>query len=66
MMDNFVEILRQLQTRNEYSSSGGITPFKVHINFYIPIFEVQIDAYVVDKWLNLLEGYFSVHNFLNR
>jgi len=21
---------------------------------------------VVDKWLNLLEGYFSVHNFSNR
>jgi hypothetical protein len=26
----------------------------------------QIDADVVDKWLNLLEGYFSVHNFSNK
>jgi hypothetical protein len=34
--------------------------------FSIPIFEGQIDAYVVDKWLNLLEGYFFVHNFSNR
>jgi hypothetical protein len=42
------------------------TPFKLQINFDIPIFEVQIDADVVDKWLNLLEGYFSVHNFSNR
>ena len=30
------------------------------------IFEGQIDTYVVDKWLNLLEGYFSVHKFSNR
>jgi hypothetical protein len=34
--------------------------------FYIPIFEGQIDAYVVDKWLNMIEGYFCVHNFLDR
>jgi hypothetical protein len=46
--------------------SGGATPFKVQINFNIPIFEVQIDEDVVDKWLNLLEGYCSVHNFSNR
>ena len=26
----------------------------------------MIDADVVDKWLNLLEGYFSVHNFSDR
>jgi hypothetical protein len=26
----------------------------------------MIDADVVDKWLNLLEGNFSVHNFSNR
>jgi hypothetical protein len=25
-----------------------------------------IDADTIDKWLNLLEGYFSVHNFSNR
>ena len=25
-----------------------------------------MDANAVDKWLNLLEGYFSVHNFFNR
>jgi hypothetical protein len=25
-----------------------------------------IDADVVDKWLNLLEGYFSVYNFFGR
>jgi hypothetical protein len=28
--------------------------------------KVQIDADVVDKWLNLIEGYFSIHNFSNR
>jgi hypothetical protein len=35
------------------------------MNFDIPIFEGKIDAYVVDKWLNLLEGYFYIHNFSN-
>jgi hypothetical protein len=66
MMDSFVQILRRLPTGNASSSSGGVAPFKVKINFDIPIFEGQIDTDVVDKWLNLLEGYFFVHNFSNR
>jgi hypothetical protein len=66
MMDSFAQILRQLPTGDTSSSSIGATPFKVQINFDIPIFEGHIDAYAVDKWLNLLEGYFSVHNFSNR
>jgi hypothetical protein len=65
MMDNFMQILRQLPTIDASSSSRGTAPFKVQINVDIPIFEVQIDADVVDKWLNLLEGYFSVHNFFD-
>jgi hypothetical protein len=48
------------------SSSRGVAPFKVQINFNILVFEGQIDADGVDKWLNLLEGYFSFHNFSNR
>jgi hypothetical protein len=36
------------------------------VNFDIPLFEGLIDADVVDKWLNLLEGYFLVHNFSDR
>ena len=35
-------------------------------NFEIPIFDGRIDAKVVDKWLNLLGGYFSVHDFSDR
>jgi hypothetical protein len=31
------------------SSSGHETPFKVHVNFDIPLFEGLIDAYAVDK-----------------
>ena len=65
-MDSFAQILRWLPTCDTYSSSGGTAPFKVQINFDIPIFEGQIDADGVDKWLNLLEGYFSIHNFSNR
>jgi hypothetical protein len=66
MMDSFVQILRRLPTGDASSSSKGVAPFKVQINFDIPIFEGHIDTDVVDKWLNLLEGYFSVHNFSNR
>jgi hypothetical protein len=66
MMDSFTQILRRLPTGEAYSSSGHTTPFKVQVNFDIPIFEGLIDADVGDKWLNLLEGYFSVHNFSDR
>ena len=66
MMDSFTQILQWPQTGDASSSSRGDVPFKVKINFDIPIFESQIDTYVVDKWLNLLEGYFYVHNFSNR
>jgi hypothetical protein len=58
MMDSFSKILQRLPTSDVSSSSGGIATFKVHINFDIPIFEGQKDTNVVDKWLNLLEGYF--------
>jgi hypothetical protein len=42
------------------------TPFMVHINFYISLFEVLIDSDVVDKWLSLLEGHFLIKIFSNR
>jgi hypothetical protein len=65
MMDNFAQILRRLpmvvveasSTRSHFSS---VTPFKVQLNIYIPLFEGQIDADALEKWLNLLEGYYSV------
>ena len=66
MMDNFAQILQRLPKSDAWASisySGNATPFKVQVNFEIPIFEGQIDADAVDKWLNLLEGYFSVHEF---
>jgi hypothetical protein len=42
MMDSFTQILRRLPTGDASSSSGGATPFKVQINFDIPIFEGQM------------------------
>ena len=45
---------------------GDKTAFKVHVNFDIPSFEGQIDAYALDNWLNVLEWYLSIHNFFNR
>jgi hypothetical protein len=44
MMDNFAQILRRLPTGDTSSSSGHTTPFKVQVNFDIPLFEGQIDA----------------------
>jgi hypothetical protein len=70
MMENFSHILQCLLIETcPYSLSyhfGGTSQFKVKINFDIPIFECQIDADVLEKWLNILEGYFSVHNFFKR
>jgi hypothetical protein len=70
MMENFSHILQRLSITTGASSSsghfGGTSPFKVQVNFDIPIFEGQIDADALEKWLNLLEGYFSVHNFSDR
>jgi hypothetical protein len=70
MIENFSRILQCLPIALGASSSnehfGGTSPFKVHVNFDIPIFEGQIDADALDKWLNLLEGYFSLHNFSNK
>jgi hypothetical protein len=66
MINNFAQILLRLPIRDTSSSSSHATPFKVQVNFDIPLFEGLIDAYVLDKWLNLLEGYFLVHNFSDR
>ena len=70
LMENFSHILQRLSIASgSYSSSGhfgGTSPFKLHINFDIPIFEGQIDAEALEKWLTLLEGYFSVHNFFDK
>jgi hypothetical protein len=66
MMDNFAQILQRLPTEDTSSSRIHATPFKIQVNFDILLFEGLIDADVVDKWLNLLEGYFSVHNFFDR
>ena len=66
MMENFFHILQHLPIEiGTFSSSdhfGGTAPFKVQVNFDIPVFEGQIDVDSLEKWLNLLEGYFSVHN----
>jgi hypothetical protein len=69
MMDNFAQILQRIPTSGASTSNnhfGGTTPFKVQVNFDIPIFEGQIYENVVDRWLNLLEGYLLVHEFSNR
>ena len=59
MMEFFSQILQRGPTTVDTSSSrshfGGVTPFKVQVNFDIPMFEGQIDADALEKWLNMLE-----------
>jgi hypothetical protein len=43
---------------------GGVTPFKVQVNFDIHLFEGNIDVDDLEKWLNMLEGYYSVQKKL--
>ena len=56
MMDSFAQILlRMSTTTSAYSMSsqfGDATPFKVQVNFDIPLFEGHIDADALDNWLN--------------
>jgi hypothetical protein len=53
MMENFSHILQRLSIALGTSSSsdhfGGTFPFKVHVNFYIPIFEGRVDMDALDK-----------------
>jgi hypothetical protein len=50
-----------------FSASGhfeGTSPFKIQVNFDILVFKGHIDADALEKWLNMLEGYFSVTRFV--
>jgi hypothetical protein len=53
MMENFFDILQRLPIELGASSSrfhfGGTSPFKVQVNFDIPVFEGQIDAEALEK-----------------
>jgi hypothetical protein len=70
MMENFSQILRRMPTTTSTSSLnnhfGSVAPFKVQVNFDIPVFKGQIDGDALDKWLNVLEGYLFVHKFFDR
>jgi len=65
MMENFSHILQRLSIASS-DHFGGNSHFKVQVNFYISIFEGQIDVDALEKWLYLLEGYLFIHNFSNR
>jgi hypothetical protein len=53
----------ETETSSTSSHFKGATPFKVQVNFDIPLFEGRIDSYALEKWLKLLEGYYSVQSF---
>jgi hypothetical protein len=65
MMEDFTQILRRLLMATTKASLIRIhftsaTPFKVQVNFDMPLFEDQIDVDALEKWLNILEGYYFV------
>lgn len=64
MMHNFTKILQWLSTIVEASSKndnfGGATPFKIQVNFDIPLFEGQLQVDTLKKWLNKLEIYYYI------
>ena len=70
MMDSFSQILLGMPATTSASSTSSWfrdeNPFKVQVNFDIPLFEGHINADAVDNWLNVIEGHFSVHNFSDR
>jgi len=69
MMNNFSQTLQWIPTIDASSSNSHIrstVPFKVQVNFDITIYKFQINENFVDKWLNQLEGYFSIHSFFDR
>jgi hypothetical protein len=70
MMENFTHILQHLPIATDTSSSsdlfGGTSSFKVQVSYDIPVFEGQIDANALEKWLNLLDGCFFIDNFSDR
>lgn len=69
MIEYLSHILQQLPTRNKSSSgshSRDATPFKMQVNFDIPILEGQIDGDTINRWLNLLEINVLVHDFSNQ
>jgi len=59
-MESVSHILQCMLITTDASSSSnhfrGTSPFKVQVNFDIPVFEGQIDANALAKWLNMLEG----------
>ena len=58
MMDIFSHILLRMMTMENAPSTskcfGDETPFKVQVNFDIPLFEGKIDVDSLYQWLNVL------------
>ena len=52
-------MLTTMNATSMRSILGGANPFKVQVNFDIPLFEGNIYVDSLDKWLSVLEGYFS-------
>ena len=60
MMDNFSQILRRMMTLADTPSTsshfGGVTPFKVQVNFDIPLFEGNTDSDSLEKMVDSVRG----------
>jgi hypothetical protein len=68
MMEKLAQILQRpslvaVEASSTSNNFASAMPFKVQVNFDIPLFQCQIDVDSLEKWLNLLEGYYSVQKF---
>ena len=61
--DNFQQQRRHLQ---QVVTLEIKTPLKIQVNFDIPLFEGQIYIDALEKWVSILQGYFSIRYFSNR
>jgi hypothetical protein len=50
----------ETETPSTTNHFGGATLFKVQVKFDIPLFEGNIDAYDLEKLLNMLKGYYFI------
>jgi hypothetical protein len=70
MMENFSHILKRLPIASGASSSsdhfGGTSPFKVQVNFDIPVFEGQIDAECPRKMVKSARRLFLCSQFFDK
>jgi hypothetical protein len=71
MLDNFTQILQRLPTitgacLHQVVALEKLPHSRYKLILIFPYLKVRSMQDALEKWLNFLEGYFSVHNFFDR